>query len=133
MLASRIRCGHLLLDASASSIILVSHTRWRDGLAAIRDLRARANVPNTWMGPSVPTTFMETAGYVWLLERTTAPRCFLMFGIQRRVSKWRLEKYGGLVAGVEFYFRTDDGTPEQLRCARPMAAIVLRCTRRSVK
>ena len=57
----------------------------------------------------------------------------LAFGIQRRVSKWRLEKYGGLVGGVEFYFRTDDGTAEQLRCARPMAAIVLRCTRRSVE
>jgi len=81
----------------------------------------------------VPTTFMDIAGHVWLLEGTTAPRWFLAFGIQRRVSEWRLEQYGGLVGGVEFYFRTDDGTAEQLRCARPMAAIVLRCTRRSVE
>jgi len=37
------------------------------------------------------------------------------FGNQRRVSEWWLEKHGGLVDGVEFYFRADDGTLEQLR------------------
>jgi len=52
---------------------------------------------------------------VWLLERTTARRRFLVFGNQRRVSEWWLEKYGGLVVGVEFYFLTDDGTLDQLR------------------
>lgn len=76
---------------------------------------------------------MDTAGHVWLLEGTTAPRWFLAFGIQRRVSRGRLEKYGGLVGDVEFSFRTDDGRAKQLRCARLMAAIVLRCTRRSVE
>ncbi len=58
---------------------------------------------------------MEIAGHVWLLERTTVPRRFLVFGNQRRVSEWWLEKYGGLVDGVAFYFLADDGTREQLR------------------
>ena len=62
-----------------------------------------------------PAKFMEIAGHVWLLERTTARRRFLVFGNQRRVSEWWLEKYGGLVDGVEFYFLADDGTLEQLR------------------
>jgi hypothetical protein len=62
-----------------------------------------------------PAKFMEIAGHVWLLERTTARRRFLVFGNQRRVSEWWLEKYGGLVSGVEFYFLADDGTLEQLR------------------
>jgi len=62
-----------------------------------------------------PAKFMEIAGHVWLLERTTARRRFLVFGNQRRVSEWWLEKYGGLVTGVEFYFLADDGTLEQLR------------------
>lgn len=34
---------------------------------------------------------MEIAGHVWLLERTTAQRRFLVFGNQRRVSEWWLE------------------------------------------
>lgn len=55
-------------------------------------------------GQRLPTAkFMEIAGHVWLLERTPARRRFLVFGNQRRVSEWWLEKYGGLVDGVEFY------------------------------
>ena len=56
--------------------------------------------------------FMEITGHMWLLERTTARRRFLVFGNQRRVSEWWLEKCGG---GVEFYFLADDGTLDQLR------------------
>jgi site-specific recombinase len=62
-----------------------------------------------------PAKFMEIAGHVWLLERTRARRRFLVFGNQRRVSEWWLEKYGSLVTNVEFYFLADDGTLEQLR------------------
>jgi len=62
-----------------------------------------------------PAKFMEIAGHMWLLERTTARRRFLVFGNQRRVSEWWLEKCGGVVGGVEFYFLADDGTLDQLR------------------
>jgi len=62
-----------------------------------------------------PPKFMEIAGHVWLLERTAARCRFLIFGNQRRVAECWLEKYGGLVDGVEFYFLADDGTLEQLR------------------
>ncbi len=62
-----------------------------------------------------PAKFMEIAGHVWLLERTAARQRFLVFGNQRRVSEWWLQKYGTLVRGVEFYFLADDGSLEQLR------------------
>lgn len=62
-----------------------------------------------------PAKFMEIAGHVWLLERVPARRRFLVFGNQRRVPEWWLEKYGDLVSSVEFYFLADDGTLEQLR------------------
>jgi hypothetical protein len=62
-----------------------------------------------------PAKFMEIAGHVWLLERTTAQRQFLVFGNQRAVSEWWLKKYGGLVHSVEFYFLIEDGHLEQLR------------------
>lgn len=59
-----------------------------------------------------PAKAMEIAGHVWLLEKTRASRRFLVFGNQRRVSEWWLEKYGPLVSDVEFYFLADDGTLE---------------------
>lgn len=61
-----------------------------------------------------PAKFMEIAGHVWLLERTPATRRFLVFGNQRRVAEWWLEKYGRFVEAVEFYFLDDDGLPERL-------------------
>lgn len=63
-----------------------------------------------------PAKFMEIAGHVWLLEQIPmARRRFLVFGNQKRVPEWWLEKYGMLVKKVEFYFLKDDGTLEQLR------------------
>jgi len=56
-----------------------------------------------------PAKFMEIAGHVWLLERTPAKRRLLVFGNQRRVPEWWLEKYGDLVESVEFYFLTTSG------------------------
>ena len=38
--------------------------------------------------------FMEIAGHVWLLEKVNARRRFLVFGNQKRVPEWWLEKYG---------------------------------------
>jgi hypothetical protein len=56
-----------------------------------------------------PAKFMEIAGHVWLLERTPAIRRFLVFGNQRRVAEWWLEKYGQLPRSVEFYFLGANG------------------------
>ena len=61
-----------------------------------------------------PAKFMEIAGHVWLLERVNAKRRFLVFGNQRRVPEWWLEKYGDLVRDVEFYFIDSDGNIELL-------------------
>lgn len=61
-----------------------------------------------------PAKFMEIAGHVWLLERTPATRRFLVFGNQRRVAEWWLEKYGRLPRTVEFYFLSEDGEVEVL-------------------
>jgi hypothetical protein len=51
-----------------------------------------------------PAKFMEISGHVWLLEKVDAKKRFLVFGNQRRVPEWWLEKYGNLVQDVEFYF-----------------------------
>jgi hypothetical protein len=61
-----------------------------------------------------PAKFMEIAGHVWLLEKTAAKRRFLVFGNQRRVPEWWLEKYGDLVLNVEFYFVDNKGNVEKL-------------------
>jgi len=58
---------------------------------------------------------MEIAGHVWLLEKVKAKRRFLVFGNQKRVSEWWLEKYGRLVQSVEFYFIDDKGNVERLK------------------
>ena len=53
---------------------------------------------------------MEIAGHVWLLEKTQDAKIrFLVFGNQRRVPEWWLEKYGGLNTIVQFYFLSNDG------------------------
>jgi hypothetical protein len=61
-----------------------------------------------------PAKFMEIAGHVWLLEKVDAQRCFLVFGNQRRVPEWWLEKYGNLVQSIEFYFIDDKGNVDRL-------------------
>jgi hypothetical protein len=62
-----------------------------------------------------PAKFMEIAGHVWLLERTMATRRFLVFGNQKRVAEWWLEKYGSFVETVEFYFLSESGQLERLK------------------
>jgi len=62
-----------------------------------------------------PAKFMEIAGHVWLLEKVPAKRRFLVFGNQRQVAEWWLEKYGTLVTTVEFYFLAEDDTLDRLR------------------
>jgi len=62
-----------------------------------------------------PAKFMEIAGHVWLLEKVNAKRRFLVFGNQKRVPEWWLEKYGNLVHNVEFYFIDNEGNVERLK------------------
>ncbi len=62
-----------------------------------------------------PAKFMEIAGHVWLLEKINAKRRFLVFGNQKRVPEWWLEKYGYLVQNVEFYFIDNQGNVERLK------------------
>lgn len=62
-----------------------------------------------------PAKFMEIAGHVWLLEKVKAKRRFLVFGNQKRVPEWWLEKYGNLVEGVGFYFIDDKENVERLK------------------
>lgn len=61
-----------------------------------------------------PAKFMEISGHVWLLEKLSAKRKFLVFGNQKRVPEWWLEKYGHLVKDVEFYFIDEKGNLEKL-------------------
>lgn len=61
-----------------------------------------------------PAKFMEISGHVWLLENVDAKRRFLVFGNQRRVPEWWLEKYGNLIKSVEFYFLDNKGNVEKL-------------------
>ncbi|MEW6026319.1 MAG: hypothetical protein AB1599_03365 [Planctomycetota bacterium] len=62
-----------------------------------------------------PAKFMEIAGHMWLLEKVNAKRRFLVFGNQREVAEWWLEKYGNLVSNVEFYFIGNNGVLEKLK------------------
>ena len=62
-----------------------------------------------------PAKFMEIAGHVWLLEKVNAKRRFLVFGNQKHVPEWWLEKYGNLVHNVEFYFIDNEGNVERLK------------------
>ena len=62
-----------------------------------------------------PAKFMEIAAHVWLLEKVNANKRFLVFGNQKRVSEWWLEKYGNLIRNVEFYFIDNEENLERLR------------------
>lgn len=61
-----------------------------------------------------PAKFSVIAEHVWLLEKTGAREKFLVFGNDRQVPVRWLERYGGLVTGVAFYFLSDDGQLESL-------------------
>lgn len=52
--------------------------------------------------------------YVWLLEKTQAPKTFLVFGNDLRVPSLWLRGYGNLLNGVKFYFLDDDDRLQQL-------------------
>ena len=56
-----------------------------------------------------PAKFSIIAEHVWLLEKTQAARCFLVFGNDARVPRLWLDRYGHLAAGVTFFFLHDDG------------------------
>lgn len=66
-----------------------------------------------------PAKFMEIAGHVWLLERLEAKQRFLVFGNQKRVIEWWLEKYGHLTRAIRFFFLHPDGTLEHLPAHLP--------------
>lgn len=51
-----------------------------------------------------PAKFSIIAEHVWLLERTSAKRKFLVFGNDRRVPMGWLDRYRNQASGVEFYF-----------------------------
>ena len=61
-----------------------------------------------------PAKFATIAEHVWLLEKTGAPTTFLVFGNDRQVPLWWLERYGNLLSGVVLYFLTEDGQLEVL-------------------
>jgi hypothetical protein len=66
-------------------------------------------------GVNLPSAkFATIAEYVWLLEKTGAPTTFLVFGNERQVPLWWLERYGNLATDVTFYFLTPDGQLEVL-------------------
>jgi hypothetical protein len=66
-------------------------------------------------GKKTPSAkLMEIAGHVWLLEKVSAGRRFLVFGNQSEVPKLWLRKYAQLVQNVEFYFIDETGTIEKL-------------------
>lgn len=51
-----------------------------------------------------PAKFVTISEHVWLLEKTSADRKFLIFGNDRRVPMEWLKRYGHLAKTVEFYF-----------------------------
>lgn len=61
-----------------------------------------------------PAKFATIAEYVWLLEKSNAEHAFLVFGNDRRVAEWWLEKYGELLTTVAFYFLAQNGTLQRL-------------------
>ncbi len=61
-----------------------------------------------------PAKFATIAEYVWLLEKTKAKKRFLIFGNDRRVPEWWLDRYGNLLRGVQFFFLSDNGKLELL-------------------
>lgn len=57
-----------------------------------------------------PAKFSTIAEYVWLLEKTSAEKKFIVFGNDYKVPEWWLKKYGLLLSGVSFYFLSPDGS-----------------------
>ena len=58
--------------------------------------------------------FMEIAAHIWLLEKTSAQRIFLVFGNQREVVVAWLKKYGRIAGRVELYFLSEAGALDRL-------------------
>ncbi len=56
-----------------------------------------------------PAKFSTISEYVWLLGHVEAETRFLLFGNDRRVPEQWLERYGGLVLGIDFYFLDSKG------------------------
>lgn len=66
-------------------------------------------------GESIPPAkFSTIAEHVWLLEKASARKRFLVFGNDRRVPEEWLDRYGHLVESVDFYFLEENGEPELL-------------------
>jgi hypothetical protein len=61
-----------------------------------------------------PAKFSIVAEHVWLLEKTRAPRKFLVFGNDRRVPEQWLRRYGHLTSAVEFFFIDHGGVATRL-------------------
>jgi len=64
-----------------------------------------------------PAKFSIIAEHVWLLEKTSAERKFLVFGNDRRVPEQWLARYGALVETVQFYFLDHQGELDPLNWA----------------
>lgn len=66
-------------------------------------------------GTSIPPAkFATIAEYVWLLEKTSAKKKFLVFGKDKRVPEKWLKRYGVLVSNVDFYFIDSNSKLEKL-------------------
>jgi hypothetical protein len=61
-----------------------------------------------------PAKYAEISALVWLLEKTSATRRFLVFGKDRRVPEGWLNRYRALVPQIEFYFLADYGNLSRL-------------------
>ncbi|ANO50048.1 hypothetical protein BA177_01360 [Woeseia oceani] len=60
-----------------------------------------------------PAKFATIAEYLWLLEKTKARERFLIFGNDRRVPEWWLDRHGDLTS-FTFYYLSDGGVLERL-------------------
>ncbi len=57
---------------------------------------------------------------VWMLEKTGAPKVFVVFGKDRRVPQEWLRRYGNLAGAVNFYFLSDNGEIEHTEIKRTL-------------
>lgn len=103
------------LGVALASVKLDSHPKHFDMVSDDGSIVGDAKFLTLVHRKGLPSAkFMEIAGHVWLLEQTPASRRLLVFGNQRRVAEWWLEKYGRLPRSVEFYFLSEDGAIEVL-------------------
>jgi hypothetical protein len=65
-----------------------------------------------------PAKFSVIAEHVWLLEKVTAERKFLVFGNERQVPERWLVRYGALVGDVRFWFIDEQEVIHQLPAGR---------------